>query len=146
MYFLVLLISMVGAKVWCMTDNSMLSRATVDDSAQIANVHHVAWQAEFAKMLPSDVVNKMSYEFCESFWQEYFKKGDILNETYVAKIGNKVVGFVAFIKKNKDESEVDKIYVDPNYQGRGIGSVLISYVLKILKERGGKRVILTYSP
>ena len=119
-----------------------LARATVADVAQIATVHHLTWQAEFAKMLPSEVVKKMSYDFCVSFWKEYFKKGGSGTETYVAKINHQVAGFVAIIKNTKHESEIDKIYVDPNYQGRGIGSALTTYVFKMLKEQGFEKAIV----
>ncbi len=123
----------------------LIAQATAEDIPHIASVHHASWQAEFAELLPSEVVEKMSSEFCVSFWREYFKRGDVHAETYVAKIGTHVVGFMAIIK-HKDEldydCEIDKIYVSPQYQGRRIGSRLSNAVFDILRKEGCKKALV----
>ena len=133
------------AEVRCMADVT-ISKATVDNIAQIAAVHHSSWQAEFSEILPRNVVEKMTYAFCVAFWKEYFEKNDSKSETYVAKINNHIAGFIALIKSNNPEyasdSEIDKIYVAPEYQGLGIGSLLITYGLKRLQDKGFKRTIV----
>lgn len=134
----------MGQRIWSMED-ILIAKATIEDTPQIASVHHASWQAEFAEQLPCDVVEKMSSEFCVSFWQEYFKRGDVDAETYVAKIGTHVVGFMA-IKKHTDEldydCEIDKIYVSPKYQGQTIGSKLTNAVFGILKKEGFKKALV----
>ena len=135
----------VGSRVHCMVDIT-LSKATVDDLAELAKVHHASWQAEFAQMLSKEVVEKMDYEFCTSFWKHYFETGDPCKETYVAKVKDHIAGFVAIIKYDDlalgYDSEIDKIYVSPEYQGLKIGSRLINYALKILKKEGAEKTIV----
>lgn len=68
--------------------------------------------------------------------EKYFKplekaiyKEDLFNsKIYVACNKQKIIGFIA-VKPNI----LDYIYVDPAYQGQGVGKNLISYVLRIMK-------------
>lgn len=65
------------------------------------------------------------------------------NETYrvyVAK-DKDIIGYVLIVLEG-EEAEIDSVAVRKNFEGKGIGSSLIEYSLKKLKETGVKRVLL----
>lgn len=72
---------------------------------------------------------KAHYFIAQNYWennklkiqQEYLPNAEI----YVAEIEGNVYGFIALI-----ENKVAAIFVAPNYQGRGIGRLLIHYAKK----------------
>jgi len=61
---------------------------------------------------------------------------------FVAKVGDKIVGFVAgdanwFSKREKKQvGAIHEIVVLPEYQGQGIGKALMEKVLSYFKEKG----------
>lgn len=142
---LLLTIAFIGTTVDCMA-HATISKATINDIAHIAKIHHTAWQAEFSNLLSRAAVEKMNYAFCKSFWKRYFNKENA--QTYIAKIDNHIAGFISIIKNNPSlsdlgaDSEIDKIYIAPEYQGQGIGSKLVKYILEILQKKGYKKTIV----
>ncbi len=49
---------------------------------------------------------------------------------------NNIVGYIAFRKKNNDTAWVSSLYIDPQSQGKGIGSELLKAVEIFAKEQG----------
>ena len=52
---------------------------------------------------------------------------------------NKLVAIVSLFSKNGD-FQFRKLAVDPNYQGRGIGNELLTYITDFARQEGGKRI------
>jgi len=68
--------------------------------------------------------------------ESYFNKAIETDEIFVAEIGNQIVGFIQFgvvsyeeVEAKPEDIELNKIYVDPNYHGQGIGKKLIEAML-----------------
>lgn len=59
-------------------------------------------------------------------------------KTWLAFLGEKLVGVISLIE-DKRECIVEGFYVDPDYQGRGIGKELWELVLK---NRNGKNIVV----
>lgn len=59
------------------------------------------------------------------------------NSVWMAKVEDFIVGFVA-VKIHYEDSmgEIYMVAVDPDYQGRGIGSTLIKFALDLMKDAG----------
>lgn len=52
---------------------------------------------------------------------------------------NKLVGIVSLFDKNGD-FQFRKLAVDPDYQGKGIGNDLLTYIIDFSRNEGGKRI------
>ncbi|MDZ4832829.1 MAG: GNAT family N-acetyltransferase [Candidatus Melainabacteria bacterium] len=63
-------------------------------------------------------------------------------EILFAKIGTKIVGTCALIKKSNDTYELGKMAVDEAYQGKSIGRKLLEYSIDFLRMRGAKTLTL----
>ena len=57
------------------------------------------------------------------------------NEVWVAEVGGEVVGYIGF-----HEGWIDHLYIDPDHQGKGLGSALLAKALK----DGGERRLWTF--
>lgn len=58
-----------------------------------------------------------------------------------AAAGNKTAGFIA-LKLERDRLAIDMLAVDPNYQGRGIGTRLMRQAERTSREHGLREVVL----
>jgi len=58
------------------------------------------------------------------------------HDTWVALVGEVVVGFVDITRRDAVLAQIHMIAVDPAYQGRGIGRQLTEYALERMREAG----------
>lgn len=79
-------------------------------------------------ILKKDWESKERFEKWRKIIAENGKNG-VFN--FVAKEGNKIVGFCQVVKE-KDYNELKIIYVLPEYQGRGIGRMLANKAMSLL--------------
>jgi len=56
-----------------------------------------------------------------------------------AFMDNKLVGVVSLFPKGED-FQFRKFAVEPDYQGKGIGNMLLAYITDFVKAEGGKRL------
>ena len=68
------------------------------------------------------------------------KKGRV----WVAEVGASVVGFVSveIFDPKRSMGEISMLAVDPDHQGRGIGTALTRFALERLKDAGMKVVVV----
>ncbi len=77
----------------------------------------------------------------------YFNSG---SKVFVAKDGNKAVGFIWVIYyehiKNKGIGIIEELYIDNNYRRKGIGKKLILKAVGYLKKKQVIAIIVTTGP
>jgi GNAT superfamily N-acetyltransferase len=62
---------------------------------------------------------------------------------YVAQVGEAVVGFIAYAVNSADQSgEVELLAVHPDYQNRGIGTALNTFVLDKMRGSGVRLAVV----
>lgn len=61
---------------------------------------------------------------------------------YILKIKNEIIGMGAFRKLRMDTGEVKRMYIKPNFRGKGFGKALLNHLLKKGKEFGCSRILL----
>jgi len=69
---------------------------------------------------------------------EYLQNGDFL----IAAIGEKTVGMGAIRRIDERTTEVKRMRVDPEFQGRGIGSLILDKLIAEAKAAGYRHLIL----
>jgi len=56
-------------------------------------------------------------------------------ESYVAVIGSRIVGVIGI-----DEDRIEQLFIDPEFQKRGIGGILLEKAENIMRGRGCKKI------
>ena len=68
------------------------------------------------------------------------------NEVYKLLVDDMLIGFYAFLPETKTKVELNFLFVDPNYIGKGFGRILMIDFIERLKSLKYKEVILIADP
>ncbi len=115
----------------------LIRKAEIDDAAGIAKVHVDSWRTTYKGIVPDTFLDDLSYEQREPTW----KKGIKENNVYIAENENgQVIGFSAGGKERTGKyeayaGELYAIYILREYQGKGIGRLLVQSVVDDLKDK-----------
>ena len=101
----------------------MIRKATIDDVNEVAYVINISNYCAYKNIIPR-----------EFFKHPVVNRDKILEdmkrmEFYVYEINNRIVGVAALYPRyEEDRGIVRWVYVHPEYQRRGIGTVLMKYI------------------
>lgn len=85
------------------------------------------------------VLNLLSDTFQHRYTDEYLNTG--MSRKFSLVVDDKVVGFIEY-EVLFDDAEIFMIAVHPDFQGKGLGKMLMDFCLKNLKEEDVKCVYL----
>ncbi|WP_028548450.1 GNAT family N-acetyltransferase [Paenibacillus sp. UNC451MF] len=121
-----------------------IRKAVLSDVPGIAKVHVDSWRTTYTNIIPDDYIQKLSYEKREQLWNGVIPKGNV----FVAENdAGKIVGFSdggaeRSGKYKEFDGELNSIYILQEYQGLGIGTLLVKSVVNELKKLGMKSMIV----
>jgi N-acetylglutamate synthase-like GNAT family acetyltransferase len=71
--------------------------------------------------------------------------GNYYNKFWVASVKNKIIGSIAIAgdQKKKNEARLRFFIISPDYQGLGVGNLLMEKAISFCKDSGFKEVYLT---
>lgn len=125
--------------------NILIRKAVTDDATDIQRVARASWHEVYDSVLGADVVDEKvdSWYNPERLAEDDIEPSDRL--LFVAVADENIVGFGETIPDKTDDelAHLYRIYVVPDYWGRGIGSSLLNHVESVLKEQGFDRVQLS---
>ena len=111
----------------------IIKKAQIEDVKNIVAINIKEWKNTYKGIFSDKFLENLSKKEEESIE----KCKNKINEYIVCKINNQVVGFLRFGKNKKgyndNYAEIYALYVDKNYQRKGIGASLINFAFKILK-------------
>lgn len=119
-------------------DNLVIEHAKSEDAEAILRLKRAAWLDAYPNqergVTLEDIHNKFTEEDVRAGIKNWQKGIDGENEdgnrrTFVARVGNKVVGFTSPTTED-GQKRVGQLYVAPDYQNRGIGSTLLKKALQ----------------
>ena len=123
--------------------NTMLKRYKPRDEIEIVN-----FSDEF-----KDAIKTLNYEWLQKYFR--VEKGDevslsnpketIINKggfIFYAKKDSEIIGTASLLKKSELVYELGKMAVSENYQGMGIGTVLLEHCLNFAKQNQIEKLIL----
>ncbi len=120
-------------------DNISIVFATKEYYEAAAEIGVRAWvpiRKEFRKILGDDIYEPM-FENWQDTKRTWIIKGLEAGHGYVALIDGKVVGFIYyFVDEKRKVGIIDGEAVEPEYSGRGIGTMLCNYALNKMREEG----------
>jgi ribosomal protein S18 acetylase RimI-like enzyme len=100
-----------------------IERATVDDVPMIKEVLRETWQDTYERLLPKAAIETVTSQWhAPELLTEQIRNPDVYFA--IARDG-KVVAGVITARENDDAIVVDRLYVRPQYQRRGIGLQLL---------------------
>ncbi|WP_230082373.1 MULTISPECIES: GNAT family N-acetyltransferase [Streptococcus] len=105
---------------------------TDEEKEAKAYVHWKSWQEAYSRLLPDHFWKEYTLERCRKWAFDY------PNDVFVAKIEDKVVGFVCCTASQQENlenaGEIYAIYILAEYYGQQIGYRLMQFALEQLKE------------
>lgn len=109
-------------------DTISISLATDADLAIINELAHEIWWPAYEQVIPHGQISLMLEEFYteEALRRQVASGGHFL----VARLGDSPLGFAEYRAKKTDSAvmRIEKLYVSPRSQGKGVGRSMIEYV------------------
>ena len=104
----------------------LVIQATLDDAEELARICKLAFDEDSYRETDESGngnpgIDSPSYQRLRMSIYPYYKILD----------GDKIIGGVILKRRSLDHMEIDRIWVDPEYKGKGIGSVAIHHVEEI---------------
>jgi GNAT superfamily N-acetyltransferase len=125
----------------------MIRTAVVDDADAIARVQVDTWRSAYRSLVPSEVLDSLSYEQRSEYWSSIISREERDRIFLVAEEEeNGVVGFcVCGVNRDEDSefaSELYAIYVLEVHQNHGIGRTLFDKSREWTLDRGMTSMIV----
>lgn len=113
-----------------------IKKADYKDALGVAKVQVESWKTTYKNIVPDEYLEQMTYKNRREKWEDIISKQTV----FVAK-NNKgeIIGFSNAGKERTGkfsdyEGELYAIYILNEYQGKGIGKLLLKSVFEYLKE------------
>ncbi len=103
--------------------NSLIRQYQLDDLEDTVQLWYRTWHQTFTNIQHPQPYPAWKVRFCDDL--------AVRGNVWLAEVENQIVGFIVVIK---EEQELNQIFVDPNYQNRGIGSALLEKAKEICPE------------
>lgn len=131
-----------------MSDDVRIRPATPLDAEAVAGVHVKTWQSAYKGLLPDESLARLAVGDRLRLWRRLLGDPDSSVSASVAEIGGAVVGFCSvgppqdIADRLPDIAELHTIYVEPQYQARGVGSRLLAAAERTMREWGALAGVL----
>lgn len=132
----------MGGRVSGMVDDLLevtIRPATVEDAAQIAEVHVTSWREAYSSVVGEQGIDELDVEGRTGWWRRLLADPPKDTTTWVAEEGDEVIGF-ASLGPSRDEDadrntyEIYSIYLEPHAWGQGVARELMRTVLAAVPE------------
>ncbi len=114
-----------------------LRRATLDDCADLAEIHAQAWTLAYQGVLQGVELRRLIARRTDAWWQGALRRGV---EIMVLDVLGKPAGYATFgscrLSDFPQAGEIYELYMRPDHQGLGFGRSLFAAVRKDLAARG----------
>lgn len=104
-----------------------IRRAEPGDAPGIAAVHGAAWTGAYAGVIPHKALGAMLARRGEAWWSNAIRRATSI---LIAEMGGRIVGYATYgrnrVRELSQQGEIYELYVEPEYQGVGLGSRLFA--------------------
>lgn len=124
----------------------IIRTAKQEDAANIAKVHVDSWRTTYKDIIPQSYLDKLSYEQRTTLWQNNL--ANPARNVFVAEVNGEIIGFVVGEKRDTntepDATDLSAIYLLEQWQGKGVGKLLLKKSCKYLKNKAFTKCMLKY--
>ncbi len=118
-------------------------KATVKNIPEIQEIANKSWVVTYKSIISTQQIDYM----LKTMYNTNVLIQQIENqnfEFYICVYSNTSIGFIAFEKnyQNSSKTKIHKLYILPNFQGKGIGKILINHSIKITLQNKNTALIL----
>jgi ribosomal protein S18 acetylase RimI-like enzyme len=99
-------------------------RGTSGDASSLSRLFRESWLYAYRGIIPQLHLDSMIRQRTPEWWRTALKSGD---SALVLEVGGKVAGYVTFgssRQRSPYQGEIYELYLDPLYQGLGVGEHL----------------------
>lgn len=104
-----------------------IRRAEPPDAVAIAAVHGASWTGAYSGIIPHRALRAMLARRGEAWWGNAIRRATSI---LVAEMGGRIVGYATYgrnrVRELSQQGEIYELYVEPEYQGIGLGTRLFS--------------------
>jgi len=118
----------------------MIRRAEIKDASRLAEILIFAKRTAYRKIFNNDNVSFNEMQVLD-LALDFRDKESELDELYVYDDGI-VKGLIKWGNSDKNDIEIFKLYIDPFFQGQGIGNILIKDCIKHAKKHNIRKIFL----
>lgn len=95
-----------------------------EDIQQVQQVSKASWNYTYEGIIPFEIQESfLKFAYNDEMMQRRLENSFI----WIAEVNGKIVGFANFSPVKEDgETELTAIYLNPEYQGKGIGTALLN--------------------
>ena len=113
--------------------------AVYGDAPLLARIHCTSWAATYRGLMPEAYLAQWTDPVRrEGIWRERLSSGD--RETLICLAGGRPAGFFSLAGPDKDLGaavrELRAIYLLPEWQGQGVGSAAMDFIVPHAREQG----------
>ncbi|MFN4853466.1 MAG: GNAT family N-acetyltransferase [Bacteroidota bacterium] len=121
--------------------NPFFVHAGKADAALIRELARKAWIPTYAPILSED---QLAFMFEEWYSISGIEKSMQDGQHFVLMFlgENNPAGYASYSMESAGQAKLNKIYVDPDYKGKGFGKSLIKHIEMLLKNAGKKMLFL----
>jgi ribosomal protein S18 acetylase RimI-like enzyme len=120
--------------------NIKIREASTDDISTIHQLAHAIWPDAYKEILSARQLKYMlEMIYSEKALQKQFKEG---HNFLIVEEDKQAIAFADYSLLKDYVYKLHKIYVLPNQQGKGIGKLLIEYVIDKVKQNNGTALVL----
>ncbi|WP_010093867.1 GNAT family N-acetyltransferase [Ornithinibacillus scapharcae] len=122
-----------------------IRRAEISDAPGIAIVHVDSWRTTYKGIIPDEFLNNLSYEQRTELWKDNIARED--NYVLIAENNEgQIIGFADAWKRESNivekSGDLTSIYLLEEYQGQGIGKLLLRELFFHFKQLDYEKVFV----
>ncbi|MDQ0427520.1 ribosomal protein S18 acetylase RimI-like enzyme [Planomicrobium stackebrandtii] len=122
-----------------------IRKALVEDASAIAKVHVDSWRTTYKGIFSNSYLDSLSYEKRTALWENNIGKKDDYVVVAETDSGD-IIGFGTASKRDTNtvdrSGDLTSIYLLEEYQGQGIGKMLLKELFLHFKKLGYKRIFV----
>ena len=120
--------------------NIKIREATKQDIAAIRSLAHDTWPVTYKDILPDGQLRYMMELIYGE--QSLTKQFDLGHHFLIAEENKKQLAFASYNMLKPGIYKLQKLYVLPQEQGKGVGKLLMDHVIRNIKEEGATSLLL----
>jgi ribosomal protein S18 acetylase RimI-like enzyme len=114
-----------------MSQQITITKASVDDIPYIQHIAHITWPLVYGPIVGEAQLTYMLNLIYSTSSLERQMEDD--STFLLAKENNEPNAFAAYFLKSSNIYKLDKLYTLPNQQGKGLGKMLINYIIEEIR-------------